>query len=68
MTTTTFSERNPLMTTQHDTDTEQQDRIARAAMTASLAWSGWGSPVGLSILLVSIGVFLVCLHTAGLLH
>ena len=33
----------------------------------SLAWYGWGSPVGLSILLVSIGILCVCLRQAQLL-
>jgi hypothetical protein len=50
------------------TQNEEQDRIAYTAVEASMAWSGWGSPVGLSILLVAIGIFLVCLHMAGILH
>jgi hypothetical protein len=56
------------MTTHHTADTEQQDRISRSAVEASMAWSGWGSPVGLAILLTSVGIFLVCLHLAGILH
>ena len=40
----------------------------RIAVKAALNWSGWGSPVGMSILLVSVGVFLVCLHLAGILR
>jgi hypothetical protein len=47
------------------------DRLAahdRIAVQAALSWSGWGSPVGLSVLLVSLGLFLVCLHWAGILR
>ena len=33
---------------------------------AALSWSGWGSPIGLGFLLVAVGVFLVCLHLAGM--
>jgi hypothetical protein len=46
--------------------TEQQQRIERTAVKAALSWSGWGSPIGLGFLLVSVGVFLVCLHLAGM--
>jgi hypothetical protein len=56
------------MTTHDLAETERQDRIARIAVKTTLAWSGWGSPVGLAILLVSVGIFLVCLHAAGVLH
>jgi hypothetical protein len=31
------------------------------------SWFSWGSPVGLSIFLLSIGGFLVLLHYAGLI-
>lgn len=34
---------------------------------ASMRWSGWGSPVGLGFFVMSIGVFLVCLHLAGII-
>lgn len=54
------------MTTHEIAETAQQERIERAAVRATLSWSGWGSPVGLALLLVSIGVFLVCLHQAGI--
>lgn len=33
----------------------------------SLAWYGWGSPVGLGLLIVSVGVFLALIHHAGIL-
>lgn len=42
---------------------ELEQRCAEEAM----AWYGWGSPVGLGIMLLCIGGFLVCLHDAGLL-
>src|SRR5258708_32796571 len=47
------------------------DRIAaneQIAVKAALGWSGWGSPVGLGILVVCVGLFLGCLHSAGILH
>ena len=47
---------------------EHQNRIAETAVRASLAWSGWGSPVSLSILLCAAGFFLLCLHWAGVIH
>jgi hypothetical protein len=31
------------------------------------SWFSWGSPVGLGIFLMSIGIFLVLLHYAGLI-
>ena len=49
-------------------DLEQHRRIEYTAVAASLDWSGWGSPVGLSILLAAVGFFLVCLHWAGIVH
>ncbi|HUJ57688.1 MAG TPA: hypothetical protein VLX92_04335 [Kofleriaceae bacterium] len=52
----------------HPFDPEQHKLLERTAVTATLTWSGWGSPVGLSILLVATGLFLVCLHLAGLVH
>jgi hypothetical protein len=32
------------------------------------SWFSWGSPVGLGLFLVEIGVFLWLLHLAGILH
>jgi len=49
-------------------DLEQHRRIEYTAVAAALHWSGWGSPVGLGILLAAVGFFLVCLHWAGILH
>jgi hypothetical protein len=54
--------------TDYTPDREQTKDIERLAVGATLHWSGWGSPVGLSVLLVAIGIFLVCLHGAGILH
>jgi hypothetical protein len=34
----------------------------------ALTWYGWGSPVGISIFLVSLGIVLVLIHLAGLLR
>ena len=48
--------------------TEQQHRIEHAAMSATLGWSGWGSPVGLGILVIAVGFLLLCLHWANLVH
>ena len=36
-------------------------KYAEKAMT----WYGWGSPVGIGLLIVSLGVFLVLVHHAG---
>jgi hypothetical protein len=47
---------------------EQQRLIEKLAVKASLGWSGWGSPVGLGILLVCVGAFIICLHLAGIVH
>lgn len=47
-----------------DRASELEQRCAEEAM----AWYGWGSPVGLGIMLLCIGGFLVCLHDAGLLR
>ena len=49
-------------------DLRQQQLIEHTAVAASLDWSGWGSPVGLSILISAVGFFLVCLHWAGIVH
>jgi hypothetical protein len=38
-------------------------RYASKAMT----WYGWGSPVGVGLLIISIGAFLVLIHHAGVL-
>jgi hypothetical protein len=46
----------------------EQQRIAYTAVAASLGWSGWGSPVGLGILLAATGFFILCLHWAGIVH
>jgi hypothetical protein len=35
---------------------------------AAMSWAGWGSPVGVGILLAASGFFLVCLHWANILH
>ncbi len=32
----------------------------------AMSWSGWGSPVGLGLFLLSVGGFLYLLHLAGL--
>ncbi|HEX3759604.1 MAG TPA: hypothetical protein VHW23_12905 [Kofleriaceae bacterium] len=50
------------------TDTQQQHLIEHTAVAASLDWSGWGSPVGLGILVTAVGFFLLCLHWAGIVH
>jgi hypothetical protein len=33
----------------------------------AMDWSGWGSPVGLGLFLVSLGAFLWLLHLANIL-
>ena len=44
--------------------TETYDPLARPAMEAAMAWYGWGSPVGLAILLVGTGVGAVLIRFA----
>lgn len=46
---------------------KQLDRDYKYARFA-LSWSGWGSPVGLGIGLMSIGVFLWMLRLAHIIH
>ena len=51
------------MSTEHKIDPEAW-KYAEKAMT----WYGWGSPVGISLLLVGIGAFLVLIHYAGIIR
>jgi hypothetical protein len=46
--------------------TETYDPLARPAMEAAMAWHGWGSPVGLAILLVAAGLAAVLIRFAVL--
>jgi hypothetical protein len=32
----------------------------------AMTWYGWGSPVGIGLFIVSIGVFVLLIHHAGL--
>ena len=34
----------------------------------SMTWYGWGSPVGLGLFIISIGVFTLLLHYAGIVR
>ena len=45
---------------------DRYDPLARPAMEAAMAWHGWGSPVGLAILLVAAGACAVLLRFAVL--
>ena len=42
----------------------RDDPLARPAMEAAMAWYGWGSAVGISILLVALGVAAVLVRFA----
>ncbi len=44
------------------------DEAGRIAVRATLSWSGWGSPIGLSVFVLSAGLFVMCLHRSGLLR
>ena len=44
--------------------TETYDPLARPAMEAAMAWYGWGSPVGLAIALVGVGITAVLARIA----
>jgi hypothetical protein len=45
---------------------DRYDPLARPAMEAAMAWYGWGSPVGLAILLLGAGACAVLLRFAVL--
>jgi len=47
---------------------EQHDVEAWRCAQMAMTWYGWGSPVGIGLLIVSIGVFLVLLHHAGIVR
>ncbi len=49
-------------------DQERREEEGMKFGLAAMSWSGWGSPVGVAILLASVGFFLVCLHWANILH
>ena len=34
----------------------------------AMSWYGWGSPVGLGLLIVAIGAFVALLHVAGVIR
>lgn len=57
---------------QHEKDLADKWPVEPLPWKAWGSWFSWGSPVGLSIflcsLLLSIGVFLLLLHKAGLLR
>jgi hypothetical protein len=55
------------MTTPDKTDPPSDAETWKYAEKA-LNWYGWGSPVGISIFLVSLGIVLVLIHQAGLLR
>ena len=55
-------------------DPVREDRIHEDAIVdaygpeeKAMSWYGWGSPIGLGLLIVAVGVFLVLLHHAGVL-
>ena len=43
---------------------ETYDPLARPALEAAMAWYGWGSPVGLALLLVGAGLAAVLIRFA----
>jgi hypothetical protein len=50
------------------TNDPQHDPEAWKYAEKALTWYGWGSPVGLSLFLLSIGGLLVLLHQAGIIR
>ena len=50
---------------------EQKDKkefeMDRTAMKRALSWSGWGSPVGLGLFFMELGIFLWLLHLADII-
>jgi hypothetical protein len=56
-------ERRAAMTNE-TTNNEEAWKYAQKAMS----WYGWGSPVGLGLLIVAIGAFVALLHVAGVIR
>jgi hypothetical protein len=53
-----------------DNVSEEQKELVKEYMRNWRSWGSWfswGSPVGLGLFLISIGLFLVLLHYAGLI-
>ena len=54
--------------TTHDMATRDlHDADAWKYADKAMTWYGWGSPIGMGLFLIAIGVFLVLLHFAGIL-
>jgi hypothetical protein len=51
------------MSTNQRNEAEEWKYVEKA-----LTWSGWGSPVGLSIFIISVGAFLLLIHYAGIIR
>ena len=52
------------LSTSSSSSSDRYDPLARPAMEAAMAWHGWGSPVGLAILLVGGGLAAVLIRFA----
>jgi len=52
---------------QHRENNKQQEEWALRNWRAWGSWFSWGSPVGLGLCLISVGIFILLLHYAGLI-
>ncbi|MDE1874997.1 MAG: hypothetical protein KGI79_03605 [Patescibacteria group bacterium] len=56
------------MNESQDKSTYYDDPMGRLAVKNAMAWYGWGSPVGLGLLLVGVGAFIWLLHLANIIR
>jgi hypothetical protein len=56
------------MTEQKDISKNYDDPMGRLVMKNAMSWHGWGSPTGLGLFLVGLGIFLWFLHLAGTIN
>jgi hypothetical protein len=47
---------------------ERHDVEAWKYAEKAMTWYGWGSPVGIGMLIVSVGAFVLMLHYAGVIR
>jgi hypothetical protein len=56
------------MSIEQTSDLQKPDIDTWKYAEKTLTWYGWGSPVGLGLFIISIGVFIVLLHVAGIVR
>lgn len=53
---------------QHREDNDKENEAALRNWRAWGSWFSWGSPIGLGLFFVEIGIFIVLLHLAHIIH